>query len=133
MKPKQILLCGAVFGALGVSLGAFGAHWLTGAVQGWGLDADEQARRLETWEVAVRYQLYHALALLIVGLLGLRNASRSLAAAGGLFLIGVTIFSGCLYALVLSGVKILGAIVPIGGACLIAGWVLLAIGVHRTR
>jgi len=117
---------GALLGALGVILGAFGAHWLNGAVKQWGLTPDAQARQLETWEVAVRYQLYHAFALLAVGILAQRQPSRLLGWSAALFLAGTLIFSGCLYALVLSGVKMLGAIVPLGGVSLIVGWVLLA-------
>jgi uncharacterized membrane protein YgdD (TMEM256/DUF423 family) len=90
-------------------------------------------KRLETWEVAVRYQIYHALALLALGVLASRGNDHYLGWAAKLFIAGVTIFSGCLYALVLSGVKILGAIVPIGGTCLIAGWILLAIAAWKPR
>ena len=131
MNHRQILCAGATLGGLGVVLGAFGAHWLEGAVVDWGLEPDEQQRRLDTWEVAVRYQMYHALALLAVGLLAARQAGRGLAAVSWLFIVGVLIFSGCLYALVISGVKILGAIVPIGGTLMIAGWVVLAIACAR--
>lgn len=112
-------------------LGAFGAHSLEGAVVKWGLEPAEQARRLETWDVGVRYQMYHALALLATGLLAVRQPSRSLAVAGIAFALGTLIFSGCLYALVLSGVKILGAVVPLGGLSLIVGWFALALGVWR--
>lgn len=120
------LVAGALFGALGVALGAFGAHWLRDAVTHWGLDTTEQSRRIEVWEVAVRYQMYHALALLFVGLLAKDTAnSQPLSVATWLFIAGVLIFSGCLYALVITGVKVLGAVVPIGGAAFIAGWIAL--------
>lgn len=118
------LIAGSIFGALAVGLGAFGAHWLRDAVTHWGLDSAEQSRRIEVWEVAVRYQMYHALALLLVGLFAKDYpAWQSLHVATWLFIAGVLIFSGCLYALVVTGVKVLGAIVPIGGASLIAGWI----------
>jgi uncharacterized membrane protein YgdD (TMEM256/DUF423 family) len=131
MNYRRILLVGALLGALAVILGAFGAHWLEGAVKDWGLDAEEQAKRLHNWEVAVRYHMYHALAMLVVGLLAMQRSSNALSWSAGLFTAGVLVFSGCLYVLVLSGIKILGAIVPIGGVCLIAGWVLLAVAAAR--
>jgi uncharacterized membrane protein YgdD (TMEM256/DUF423 family) len=133
VKARQILLTGTFLGGLGVAFGAFGAHWLEGAVQHWGLEPSEQMKRLATWEVAVRYQMYHALALLAVGLLAMRGNNRWLGWSAKCFIAGVAIFSGCLYALVLSGVKILGAIVPIGGTCLIVGWVLLAIAAGKSQ
>lgn len=133
MKVRHILLAAAVLGGLGVALGAFGAHWLDGAAKHWGLATEEQTKRLATWEVAVRYQMYHALALLAVGLLAMRGNNRWLGWSAKLFIVGVAIFSGCLYALVLSGVKILGAIVPIGGTCLIVGWILLAIAAGKSQ
>ena len=128
LNHRYIVPTAAAVGALAVTLGAFGAHWLAGAVEDWGLSAEEQARRLDIWDVAVRYQMYHALALLGVGLLDSLQPRRTLRVAAILFLVGTAIFSGCLYALVLSGVKILGAIVPIGGTALIAGWVVLGVG-----
>jgi uncharacterized membrane protein YgdD (TMEM256/DUF423 family) len=131
VKDRHILLAGIVLGGLGVVLGAFGAHWLEGAVQQWGLATDEQMKRLASWEVAVRYQMYHALALLAVGLFAARGNTRCLGWSAKLFIVGIAIFSGCLYALVISGVKILGAIVPIGGSCLIVGWILFAIAVRK--
>lgn len=126
---QRILLVAALLGALGVVLGAFGAHWLEGAVKDWGLEADEQARRLATWEVAVRYQMYHALALLAVGILAVHKPTKSLAVAGVALTLGTLVFSGCLYVLVLSGIKILGAVVPLGGLGMIVGWLALAVGV----
>ncbi len=125
MKARQILVTGGILGCLGVVLGAFGAHWLEGAVVDWGLDSADQTKRLDTWEVAVRYQMYHALALLIAGVLATRGASNKLGWSAALFVVGTVIFSGCLYAYVFTGFKLLGAVVPIGGTCLIAGWVLL--------
>jgi uncharacterized membrane protein YgdD (TMEM256/DUF423 family) len=86
---------------------------------------------LEVWDVAVRYQLIHALALVLTGLLAQRSPNRWLALAGWCYLVGMLVFSGLLYALVLSGVKVLGAIVPIGGVAMILGWVALAVGGFR--
>ena len=116
------LVCGAVLGFVGVAAGSFGAHGLKAL-----LDANGQAAN---WETAVRYCLFHALALLLVGLSAAlpqtAGARGLLGAAGWSFLVGTLIFSGCLAALALSGVKILGAIVPIGGVLLLVGWTCLA-------
>ena len=134
MAARIPLIAGSLLGALAVALGAFGAHWLRSAVTNWGLDSAEQTRRIEVWEVAVRYQMYHALALLLVGVLAQKAANPTACTiATWLFVVGVLIFSGCLYGLVLSGVKVLGAIVPIGGAAMIAGWLTLLWGVLRER
>lgn len=117
------LICGAVLGWIGVAAGSFGAHGLKGL-----LEANGQAAN---WETAVRYCLFHAIALLIVGLLAAlpqaQPARALLGVAGWGFLFGTLIFSGFLAALALSGVKMLGAIVPIGGVLLLVGWTCLAI------
>lgn len=114
-----------VFGALGVLKGAFGAHWLPGYLDGIGLGGDEVANRVRTFEIGVRYQLYHALALLAVGTLAMRAATNYLTAAGIAFVLGIAIFSGLLYTIALTGIKILGAIVPLGGLSFIVGWIML--------
>lgn len=111
------LLAGTIYGLLGVILGAFGAHALSQQ-----LSRDMQA----VWGTAVQYQFYHALALLGLGIL-LRQLTSSiwLNASSVFFCAGVLIFSGSLYVLALSGVRWLGAVTPIGGLLLIAGWVAL--------
>ena len=130
---RYILPLACLLGLLGVALGAFGAHWLRGAVEQWGLTPELQTRRLENWETAVRYQLYHALALLFVGWFAQqRPAAKLPAVAAVLFLVGILIFSGCLYALVLSGRTWLGAVVPLGGTSLLAGWLALALATWPT-
>jgi uncharacterized membrane protein YgdD (TMEM256/DUF423 family) len=108
---------GALSGFLGVALGAFGAHALKGR-----LDAD----LLATFEVGVRYQMYHAFALLAVGWAQTRWPGAVLTAGGWLFIAGTVIFSGSLYVLSLSGLRWLGAVTPIGGIALLAGWLCLA-------
>ncbi|NBW95277.1 MAG: DUF423 domain-containing protein [Planctomycetia bacterium] len=116
------LVSGAVLGFVGVAAGSFGAHGLKAL-----LEANGQAAN---WETAVRYCLFHALALVATGaLFGLPQAGAArwlLTVAGGSFLVGTLVFSGVLAALALSGVRILGAIVPIGGALLLVGWACLA-------
>ncbi len=110
---------GAILGGLGVIAGAFGAHGLREYL-------DERMQAI--FETAVRYQMYHALALLAVGLLAMmgRNGT-STTVAGWSFLVGTLIFSGTLYGLSLSEIRWLGAITPIGGVALIVGWFALAI------
>lgn len=133
MSPKAWVICGAVLGGLSVALGAFGAHGLLGALESQGLSAADLARRLENWETAARYHMYHALALIAVGWIASRSGGAWSSVAGWCFIVGTAIFSGCLYALVLSGVRVLGAIVPIGGVLLIVGWLSLAIAAAKSR
>lgn len=109
----------SLFGATAVAGGAFAAHALKDQLS---------EKALSTFELGTRYQMYHALALLLVGLLLLNQSDNTLLIyAGWSLIIGVFIFSGSLYALSLSGIKILGAITPIGGVALIVGWGLLAL------
>lgn len=116
---EAFFILGSLFGALGVAAGAFGAH---------GLRARLTPDRLDTFEVAVRYQMYHALALLAAAYAVERWPESSLpVAAGLLFLAGIVVFSGSLYALVLSGERRLGIITPLGGLAMVAGWALLAL------
>jgi uncharacterized membrane protein YgdD (TMEM256/DUF423 family) len=131
MSPRIWLVIAAVLGGLSVALGAFGAHGLPGFLKERGVDEAELIRRLANWETAARYQMYHALALLAV-FASAKAAAPLLNTAGWCWLAGTLIFSGCLFVLVLTGVKILGAIVPIGGVLLIVGWILLAVAALRS-
>ncbi len=124
MFAPVFLYWGVAYGLIGVALGAFGAHALRER-----LSPDN----LGIWHTGVQYQFYHALALLAVGVLALlwpHNAA--LAWAGWLFALGTLVFSASLYALALSGIRVLGAITPFGGVALILGWValLVAIATH---
>jgi uncharacterized membrane protein YgdD (TMEM256/DUF423 family) len=114
------LVAGSLLGGIAVAAGAFGAHGLAATLAETGQTAN--------WQTSCTYCMYHALGMIAAGLVaGRRQPPCRLAlVAGWCFLIGTLIFSGCLAALALSGVKILGAIVPIGGVLLIAGWALLA-------
>jgi uncharacterized membrane protein YgdD (TMEM256/DUF423 family) len=111
------MLLAAVAGLVGVALGAFGAH---------GLRSRLSPDMLQVFETGVRYQLYHALALLAVAALADRFSGSVVTAAGWLFAAGIVLFSGSLYLLALTGITTLGAITPIGGMALLAGWALLA-------
>ena len=118
---RLFLMIGALSGAIGVAAGAFGAHALRDKVE---------PRLLEVFETGARYQMYHALVLVAVGIVADRWPSRLLAAAGWLFVAGTLFFTGSLYAMTFTGIRALGAITPIGGVCFIAGWTLLALGPH---
>jgi len=116
---RTFLLIGAVLGFLGVAFGAFGAH---------GLRSRLSADMLAVFETAVRYQVYHVFAILIVAAaIGHLGNARMLIIAGWCFTAGVLLFSGSLYALALTGTSALGAITPFGGLLFLAGWASLAI------
>ena len=122
MKNRTILLAGAIFMALAVLLGAFGAHALKKV-----LSPD----MLAIYKTGVEYQFYHALGLLLIGVIGFHIRSRYLQWAGLFISIGIIIFSGSLYVLTLSGIKALGAITPIGGLSFVVGWIFLAIAIWK--
>lgn len=114
---------GALFALLSVAAGAFGAHLLRNQLD---------VQSLEIFQTAARYQMYHALALLVLGWATMTHKNPLLTWAGWCFTAGILIFSGSLYGLSLSGVKILGAVAPVGGLSLMAGWgVLLTYGLTQ--
>ena len=121
---KLFLLSGAVLGFLGVGLGAFGAHALKSML--------EASNRLETYETAVKYQFYHALFLILIGLLSKDFTASTLKYSGYTTLTGVIIFSGSLYIICFTGIKAFGAVAPIGGTLLLAGWALLFITIFKS-
>ena len=113
---RTFLLIGALAGLIGVAFGAFGAHGLRNRLS---------PEMLAVFETGVRYQMYHALAVLAVALGAARFDGWLIRAAGWSFTAGMILFSGSLYALVLTGVTTLGAVTPIGGLFLLIGWALL--------
>ncbi|MFQ5496041.1 MAG: DUF423 domain-containing protein [Phycisphaerae bacterium] len=117
MDGKWITI-GALVGLTGVGLGAFGAH---------GLKSRLEPVRLQSFEVGVRYQMYHALALVAVAWVASSRPSGLVTAAGLSMLAGVVLFSGSLYGLTLTSWKWLGPVTPLGGGLLMAGWMLLAL------
>lgn len=120
---KLFLTLGSIAMALAVMLGAFGAH---------GLKSKLTEEMLAIFETGVNYHFYHALGLLIIGIIANWLPDSSLLGwAGGLMAGGIFIFSGSLYLLSLTGTRWLGAITPIGGACFIAAWILLALAIWR--
>ncbi len=139
-RYKLWLLLGAVLGCLGVALGAFGAHGLESHLEST-LAADVSlseldratslSKQLNRWETAARYQMYHALALLAVGLLAARRCGLAVNLAGTAMTLGTLLFSGCLFVFVLTGERWLVHVVPIGGLLLIVGWACLAAAVFK--
>jgi len=122
-SARLVVLAAALLGALGVLLGAFGAH---------GLKHRVPPELLALWQTAVQYHLWHALAMLGVGLLLLHVPQHGwLRVAAALFLAGTALFSGSLYALALGAPRLLGALTPLGGLALIAGWGCLAVAAFR--
>jgi uncharacterized membrane protein YgdD (TMEM256/DUF423 family) len=122
---RLFIVVGAVLAALAVLCGAFGAHALKSRLH---------ADMLAVWHTAVEYHFYHALGLLLVGLITARlPGSAMIRWAGGLILAGVVLFSGSLYALVFMDDRALGAVTPVGGVLLMAAWGLLAAGVVRAK
>ena len=125
MIDRVFFTLGCALGFTGVALGAFGAH---------ALRARLAPELLATFEVGVRYQLLHALALLAVAWACTRWPGRLVQASGWLFIAGTLLFSGSLYALTLTGVRQLGIVTPFGGVALLAGWLcLLAAPWRRPR
>ena len=116
---KFFLIAGAVNALISVGMGAFGAHGLEGKVSD---------HYIAIWETAAKYQMYHALGLILIGILqsqALLGAASQLNWAGWLMLAGIIIFSGSLYVLALTQIGVLGAITPIGGVAFIAGWIMV--------
>ncbi len=109
---------GALNGFVSVAAGAFGAHALKTRLA---------TDMLAVFETGARYQMAHALALVLLGLLQLSRPAMSLDGAGWSFVIGIGLFSGSLYVLALSGVRAFGMVTPVGGVAFLAGWLLLAL------
>lgn len=120
---KTLLMVAAISGLLAVVIGAFGAHGLKGRIT---------TDLMAIFQTGVQYHFYHTLALLLVGILMLQFPQISLLKwSGWLFIVGIVIFSGSLYALAITDIKWLGAITPIGGVAFIAGWLTMAIAIYN--
>jgi len=120
---KIFLILGAINAMLAVALGAFGAHGLEGRISD---------KYLEVWKTGVTYQMFHATGLFVVAFLASRFPQSTLInASGWAMFIGIVLFSGSLYVLSTSGIKVLGAITPFGGVAFIIGWILLVIAAAK--
>lgn len=134
--PKAWIFRGSILAGLAVVLGAFAAHGMDQfCVDKYGTDETKSLagleiplsyKRLEDFKTGARYQMYHAIGIILVGLLAKTSPSRTLSVAGWCFLLGIVLFSGSLYLLTFTGKTILGAITPFGGLFMIFGWVALA-------
>ncbi len=119
MQPAVFVILGGLLAALAVGLGAIGAH---------ALKSHLSPEQLTIYHTAVQYQMYHAIGLVLVGLLSLYQRSRWFDAAGWAMLVGIILFSGLLYAWLATGRRFFVYPVPVGGIAFIIGWLLLAIG-----
>lgn len=122
MTAKTALILGCVSALLAVVIGAFGAHGLKGRLDEYGLSV---------FEIGVRYQFYHALALVLLGL-STRVLNHGATAPAAAFLVGTVVFSGSLYLLAISQARWLGAVTPFGGVAFIAGWIMWIVAVARS-
>ncbi len=122
---NKFLALGSVSGFIAVALGAFGAHALKDKLD---------PHMLDVYKTGVQYQFYHTFAIIAVAILLKYFSDNSLLTyAGYLFLIGIILFSGSLYTMALTDVKVLGAVTPFGGLCFLAGWALLFVSVWRMK
>ncbi len=121
---RVLIMAGGILGLLGVVAGAMGVHTLRDVLD---------AKALNTFETGVRFQMYHALALLAVGSLAGRWKTGFVKLSGVLFTAGVVLFSGSLYILAITGIGVFGAIAPLGGLSLMAAWTSLIVGAIRQR
>jgi uncharacterized membrane protein YgdD (TMEM256/DUF423 family) len=119
---KTIIVTASILLAFAVAIGAFGAH---------GLKAHLSEAMLQTWKTGVEYHFYHALGLLLIGVLSVSMQSNLLNWSAIFLFAGIILFSGSLYILAITGIKWLGAITPLGGISFIVGWVLLAVAVYK--
>lgn len=119
---KILAIITAIMGFLAVALGAFGAHALRQIV------APEM---LTVWQTAMQYQMFHVLALLSIVIAGSHKPNPLLKVSAWLFVVGILLFSGSLYLLVITGIKSLGMITPVGGAMFLIGWAVLAVALVR--
>jgi uncharacterized membrane protein YgdD (TMEM256/DUF423 family) len=123
MKSRSLLISGSLLMALAVAFGAFGAHVVEDMLT---------PERFEVYQTAVQYHFYHAIGLLLIGVISLHlTDSRLLIWSGNLLFTGIIIFSGSLYLLTLTDTSWLGMITPLGGFAFIGGWVFLSIAVYR--
>jgi uncharacterized membrane protein YgdD (TMEM256/DUF423 family) len=124
---RLFLILSGVYGFLGVALGAFGAHGLKGFLA----KVEDGAQRSAWWETASQYHLIHAVALAAAAYVAARSPGGASTVAGFCMAAGVVVFSGSLYAMTLTGVRVLGAVTPLGGVLMLAGWVALGVAAYR--
>lgn len=122
---KMVFITGAFSAALAIVLGAFGAH---------ALKSQLSSEMLAVYNTAVQYHFYHSLGLLILGLIAMHIGAVPLWNwSAGLMLAGIVLFSGSLYILAISGMRVLGAVTPLGGLCFILSWLLLLVALWKAE
>ncbi len=124
MNTSPFIIIGAVLAFFAVMLGAFGAH---------ALKSHLSTHYLTIYQIATDYHMWHAIGLIMIGILHQQNPTHVLRKAGWFMFVGLLIFSGSLYALSLTGVKALGAITPFGGTALLIAWLLLAYNAFKSN
>ena len=115
---RTFVSLGSGLAFLAVALGAFGTHGLKDRLSTYSIDI---------WKTGVQYHMIHAVALILIGVLVSQNDTKAVRVAGWLMVGGIAIFSGSLYALAVTDVKVLGAITPLGGLCFLSSWATLAV------
>ena len=120
---REWIITGAFFAALGILIGAFGAH---------GLKTKISSENLIVFEIGVRYHIYHAVGLILLGIIGFHYPNELINISAYMFCLGIILFSGSLYLLAFTNLRWLGAITPIGGFCFILGWLILAFKIYRS-
>ncbi len=131
MSPRIWMVLGALSAAAAVGWGAFHAHGMETFLTNHGMVGDAVGRAMHNFDVAIRYQLIHAIALILVGLVGLQGSCMCLEIAAFLFALGTLLFSASLETASLLDIKLPWYLVPAGGAAFIAGWIAFAIGALR--
>lgn len=126
MSPRICVSVGASLAALAIMLGAFGAHWLEQKLPKWYTEPGRAEEMLATWETGVRYHVYSAFGIIVVGLWAAQSSGRRPTWAAMLLLLGALLFSGMIYGWVLTESKQMVMTVPIGGLAMIAGWLVFA-------
>lgn len=124
---RPLFLLAAVLGFLGVALGAFGAHGLTARLA----PLVDGAARLEWWKTGAHYHLVHAVAIGVAAGLAQSREGKAASVAAVAFAIGIALFSGSLYTMTLTGIRVLGAVTPLGGLAFLVGWAALGVGGWR--
>lgn len=124
MQAKRMIQIAAIIGFAGVALGAFGAHALKTLLT---------SQQLGWWATAVQYQLVHALVLLVIGVWHLQQPQAWLRRSAWFMVLGVLLFSGSLYSMALTDIRVLGAVTPLGGSCWLIGWGLLVVAGQQVK
>ncbi len=123
LEGDLLLATGAILAGAGVAAGALGAHLLQQQLS---------PHEIDLWRTAANYQMYHALAIIIVARILSRHPTRLFRISCGCFIVGIMLFSGSLYGAALTGADVLGVITPLGGIAFLGGWVCLAAGIFRS-